>query len=35
MGRPTAEERFHIFIQGEMLMLHWDKGGYGVRIKAT
>lgn len=34
MNLPSAEERFHIFMQGDMLMFHWDKGGYGVRIKA-
>jgi hypothetical protein len=31
---PTAEERLHIFVEGDMLTMHWDKGGYGVRIKA-
>jgi hypothetical protein len=34
MNLPSAEERFHIFMQGDMLMFHWDKGGYGVRIRA-
>ncbi len=33
-GLPTAEERLHIFVQDDMLMLHWDRGGYGVRLKA-
>jgi hypothetical protein len=34
MNLPTAEERLHIFVQGDMLMMHWDKGGYGVKVKA-
>lgn len=34
MNLPQPEERFHIFVQGDMLMMHWDRGGYGVRIKA-
>lgn len=34
MSLPNTEERFRIFVQGDMLMLHWDRGGYGVKIKA-
>jgi hypothetical protein len=34
MNLPQSEERFHIFVQGDMLMMHWDRGGYGVRIRA-
>jgi hypothetical protein len=34
LNLPTTEERFHIFIEGDMLMFHWDKAGYGVKIKA-
>jgi len=34
-GLAVAEERFHIFMQGDMLMMHWDRSGYGVRIKAN
>ena len=34
MSLPNSEERFRIFVQGDMLMLHWDRGGYGVKIKA-
>jgi hypothetical protein len=30
---PTAEERFRIFVDGDVLMLHWDRAGYGVRIR--
>ncbi|MGQ0538245.1 MAG: DUF2911 domain-containing protein [Gemmatimonadaceae bacterium] len=29
-----GEERFRIFVAGDMLMMHWDKGGYGVKIRA-
>jgi hypothetical protein len=32
MNLPTEEERFRMFVQGDMLMMHWDKGGYGVKI---
>lgn len=30
----AAEERFRIFVQGDMLMMHWANGGYGARIRA-
>lgn len=33
MNLPESEERFRIFLQGDMLMMHWDRGGYGVRIR--
>ena len=33
MNLPASEERFHIFVQGDMLMMHWDRGGYGVRMQ--
>lgn len=33
MNLPEPEERFRIFVQGDMLMMHWDRGGYGVRIR--
>jgi phosphopantetheinyl transferase (holo-ACP synthase) len=32
MKLPTSEERFRIFVAGDMLMMHWDKGGYGVKL---
>jgi hypothetical protein len=35
MNLPTEEERFHIFIQNGMLMMHWGNGGYGVSIKGN
>jgi len=34
MNLPQSEERFRIFVQGDMLMMHWDRGGYGVQIRA-
>jgi hypothetical protein len=34
MNLPTEEERFHIFIENGMLMMHWGNSGYGVAIKA-
>jgi hypothetical protein len=36
MALPAAamEERFRVFVQGDMLMMHWDRGGYGVKIRA-
>ncbi|MGQ0641854.1 MAG: DUF2911 domain-containing protein [Gemmatimonadaceae bacterium] len=34
MSLPAVEERFRIFVQNDMLMMHWDRGGYGVKIKA-
>lgn len=30
----AMEERFRVFVQGDMLMMHWDRGGYGVKIRA-
>jgi hypothetical protein len=33
MNLRESEERFRIFVQGDMLMMHWDRGGYGVRIR--
>lgn len=33
MNQTTAEERFRIYVAGNELMLHWDKGGYGVKIE--
>ncbi len=33
MNLPASEERFRIFVQGDMLMMHWDRGGYGVRMR--
>jgi hypothetical protein len=35
MNLPTEEERFHIFIENGMLMMHWGNGGYGVSIKGN
>jgi DUF2911 family protein len=35
MNLPTDEERFHIFIDNGMLMMHWGNSGYGVSIKAN
>lgn len=29
---PSSEERFRIFVQGDMLMMHWDTAGYGVKV---
>lgn len=34
MNLPAQEERFRIFVQGDMLMMHWGNGGYGVKVKA-
>jgi hypothetical protein len=34
MNVPNAEERFRIFVQGDMLMMHCGRRGYGVRIRA-
>ncbi|HJU74850.1 MAG TPA: DUF2911 domain-containing protein [Gemmatimonadaceae bacterium] len=34
MSLPAEEERFRIFVQGDQLMMHWDRGGYGVKLKA-
>jgi hypothetical protein len=34
MNLPASDERFHIFVQGDMLMMHWANGGYGVKIAA-
>jgi hypothetical protein len=30
-----SEERFHMFIDNGMLMMHWGSSGYGVSIKAN
>jgi hypothetical protein len=35
MNLPTEEERFHLFIDNGMLMMHWGNSGYGVSIKAN
>ena len=35
MNLPTEEERFHMFIENGMLMMHWGNSGYGVSIKAN
>ncbi len=32
---PTDEERFHMFIENGMLMMHWGNSGYAVSIKAN
>lgn len=32
MSLPTSEERFRVFVEGGVLMMHWDRGGFGVRI---
>jgi hypothetical protein len=32
MKLPASEERFRIFVEGDMLMMHWDRGGYGVKL---
>jgi hypothetical protein len=32
MNLDRSEERFRIFFQGDTLMMHWDRGGYVVRI---
>ncbi|MGH7656181.1 MAG: DUF2911 domain-containing protein [Gemmatimonadaceae bacterium] len=32
---PAEEERFHMFIENGMLMMHWGNSGYGVSIKAN
>ncbi|HEY2849909.1 MAG TPA: DUF2911 domain-containing protein [Gemmatimonadaceae bacterium] len=34
MNLPAEEERFHMFIENGMLMMHWGNSGYGVSIKA-
>ena len=35
MNLPTNEERFHMFIENGMLMMHWGNSGYSVSIKAN
>jgi len=35
MNLQTEEERFHIFIENGMLMMHWGNSGYGVSIRAN
>lgn len=35
LNLPTDEERFHLFIDHGMLMIHWGSSGYGVSIKAN
>lgn len=35
MNLPKEEERFHMFIENGMLMMHWGNSGYGVSIKAN
>jgi hypothetical protein len=35
LNLPTEEERFHMFIDHGMLMMHWGNSGYGVSIKAN
>jgi Protein of unknown function (DUF2911) len=35
MNLPVEEERFHMFIDNGMLMMHWGNSGYGVSIKAN
>jgi hypothetical protein len=35
LNLPTDEERFHLFIDNGMLMIHWGNSGYGVSIKAN
>jgi hypothetical protein len=32
-GLSPAEERWHVFFQGDMLMMHWGDAGYGVRVR--
>lgn len=36
MSLPASatEERFRVFVAGDVLMMHWDRGGYAVRIKS-
>lgn len=34
MNLRESEERFRIFLAGETLMMHWDRGGYGVKVEA-
>lgn len=34
MKLPLAEERFRIMVAGDNLMMHWDHGGYGVKIRS-
>lgn len=33
-GLGTIEERYRVFMAGDVLMMHWDNAGYGVRIRA-
>jgi hypothetical protein len=35
LNLPTDEERFHLFIDHGMLMIHWGNSGYGVSIKGN
>lgn len=32
MSLPASEERFRVFVENGVLMMHWDRGGYGVRV---
>jgi hypothetical protein len=33
LPEAAAEERFRVFVAGDVLMMHWDRGGYGVKIR--
>jgi hypothetical protein len=35
MNLPTDEERFRMFMESGMLMMHWGNSGYGVTIKGN
>ncbi len=35
MSLPGSEERFRVFVENGVLMMHWDRGGYGVPIKES
>lgn len=34
MNLQDAEERFRLSFQGDLLMIQWDKGGYGVKVES-
>ena len=35
MNLATVEERFHIFVHGDMLMMHRDREAHGVKARPT
>ena len=35
MNQANVEERFRIYVRGDRLMMHWDRGGYDVRVRVA